>query len=64
MPTVLTDGPTMLAYRIVLSSQTEDWHVVDPVGGAICRADTQARAEQIARAMAGLRAERDVRAEC
>jgi hypothetical protein len=59
-----TDDATSLGYHVVHSCQTDDWHVLDPVGGAICRAVTRTRAEELARLMARLHAERAVHLEC
>jgi hypothetical protein len=51
-------------YRIVHTRDTGDWRILDPMGGTICRATTQACAEELARALAGLSAARDPHRGC
>lgn len=54
-----------LAYRVVYSPTTDDWHVLDPLGGAISRASTQVRANEIASGLtSSRRAHMDERFAC
>jgi hypothetical protein len=41
--------PEAPVYRVIHSPETHDWHVLDPVGGAICRTRTYEKAEEVSR---------------
>jgi hypothetical protein len=58
----VADRSGLLPYGVRYSAETEDWHVLAPLGGAICRARSEERAREIARSLAaGLRGGRDGR---
>jgi hypothetical protein len=54
----ITLRPTVRSYDVVYATKEAEWHVLDPLGGAICSTRSRRRAEEIALKLAELRAAR------